>query len=136
LVIPVNARLVVVAFVVVPLITERFEIDDDALMLIPRVEVGVRAPDTTFQSRNELLMKSTPAIAVETMPEVPFKSPERDASLVSPETLRFVVVALVVVAFPTERLEMVDEAFTMMPTVEVGVRAPETMFQSLNALLM
>ena len=45
-------RLVEVAFVVVPLITERLLIDDDALMLIPSVVVGVRAPETMLQSLN------------------------------------------------------------------------------------
>ena len=49
---PVNARLVVVAFVVVPKFTVRRSIVDEALMLIPRVVVGVRAPDTMFQSLN------------------------------------------------------------------------------------
>jgi len=117
-----------VLLVVVPLITERLEIDDDALMLIPRVVVGVSAPEVICQSRKELLMKSTPAIAVETAPAVALRSPESDeASLVSPVTARFVVVALVVVALVIVTPWKVDEAPLMMrPRVVVGDSAPET----------
>ena len=39
------------------------------------------------------------------------------------ETLRIVEVALVVVLFITERAVMEELAFTMMPTVDVGVMA-------------
>jgi len=45
-------KLVEVAFVVVPKFTVRRSMVEDALILIPRVVVGVRAPDTTFQSLN------------------------------------------------------------------------------------
>jgi hypothetical protein len=48
-----------VRFVVVPVETERFAIDDEARMLIPRVVVGVSAPETIDQS----LMRS--AVVVE-----------------------------------------------------------------------
>jgi hypothetical protein len=48
-----------VRFVVVPVETERFAIDDDARMLIPMVDVGVSAPETIDQS----LMRS--AVVVE-----------------------------------------------------------------------
>jgi hypothetical protein len=48
-----------VRFVVVPVETERFAIDDEARMLIPSVVVGVSAPETIDQS----LMRS--AVVVE-----------------------------------------------------------------------
>ena len=52
--IPVIARLVVVAFVVVPFVTERLLIVDDAVTKIPRVVVGARAPNELIdQSRND-----------------------------------------------------------------------------------
>jgi hypothetical protein len=50
---------VVVAFVAVAFVVERFAIDDDARMLIPMVDVGVSAPETIDQS----LMRS--AVVVE-----------------------------------------------------------------------
>ena len=52
--------------------------------------------------------------------------PESDeASLVSPETARFVVVAFVAVAFTIVRFCTVDDApRMMMPTEVVGERAP------------
>ena len=68
-----------VAFVVLRLVANRFvdvafvdvlfvmvtplKVDDAPLMMSPSEVVGVRAPDAIVQSRNELLMKSTPAIA-------------------------------------------------------------------------
>jgi len=45
-------KFVEVALVVVPKFTERRSIDEDALMVIPRVEVGVRAPEVICQSLN------------------------------------------------------------------------------------
>ena len=57
-------RLVVVAFVdVLFVIVTPLKVEEAPLMMSPSVEVGVRAPDAIVQSRKELLMKSTPAIA-------------------------------------------------------------------------
>ena len=45
-------RLVEVAFVVVPLLTVKRSIDEEALTMMPRVVVGRSAPLVTFQSLN------------------------------------------------------------------------------------
>ena len=47
---PVNARLVVVALVVVPLRTKRPVMVDDELTYSPRVEVGARAPNELIEN--------------------------------------------------------------------------------------
>ena len=47
---------------------------------------------------------------------------------------KLVEVALVVVPKFTVKRSMVDEALMLIPSVVVGVSAPEMMFQSLNAL--
>jgi hypothetical protein len=95
-------KLVEVALVVVPLITERFAMVEDAAMLIPRDVVGVSAPDTTDQSLNDALMKSTPGTAATTLLEpsvlrsdevrpARFKTPldENDEVAVPPKEARY-----------------------------------------------
>ena len=76
-------------------------------------------------------------IAWETTPAVALRMPESEvASLVSPETWRLVVVALVEVVLRVMRLLMVEEAEIAMPMVVVGESALFTIDQSLKEVLM
>ncbi len=126
------ARFVDVAFVdVLFVMVTPLKVDDAPLMMMPTEVVGERAPDAIVQSRNELLMKSTPGIAA-TTPPVTFV---RNIEEVIPVNAKFVVVALVDVASVTVKACMVDEApRTMMPSDVVGASAPDCTDQSLNAV--
>lgn len=91
---------------------------EDAVSTIPMVVVGWSVPDTTFQSLNAELMKSTPAIAA-TTPPVPlvFKSDE-----VMDEIARFVLVEFVMmplVMMPLVAKKFVLVAFVVVPKFTV-----------------
>jgi hypothetical protein len=104
---------------------------------VPPFAVG-RTP-VTSAARLMSEVPTTPAVALRNPWSAPMESVFETLSAeveAKVETVRFEVVAfdetrLVVVPVVTERFEIDDDAFTTIPSVVVGVSAPETMLQSL-----
>ncbi len=114
--------------VVVPKDVESMLLEYVRPLPIPRVPT---TPLLLVERIEESVPTVRPLVALRLPPMVVEPEVKRLLSDARPETEREVLVALVVVPNPTERLEMVEDALTIIPTVVVGVSALLTMFQSL-----
>lgn len=126
----VTARTVDVANVVVPTFTVRRSMVDEELAMMPRVEVGVSAPDTIFQSLKFGPIKSTPSIAPITPPVELVLSIFEVRYERARETVE--VAFVVVLLFIVRPLIVEEAACTVIPIVVVGVREPPETCQSLK----
>jgi hypothetical protein len=132
-------RVVVVAFVVVPFLTESLSMVDDALRIIPPSPLVVISRLFVVVAHFEF---PPPPAPVPQATPVPVRIPDAKEAQpdsvpkVRPKVKMFVLVALVVVPFVTVNLPIVDEAvpFTIIPIVVVGARYKglPVILQSLN----
>ena len=119
------------AFVEVERIDERREIDEEALVMMPTVVVGVIASCAAVKAQFDPVPPAPLASFPSQRPEPPVIATQKSSQelpitllkLKSEETCKFVEVALVDVERMLERREIDEEALTIIPFVVEGVIA-------------